>query len=266
MLATDVESVPTAQPVVQSTVVTTDDKMAQFEMHATSLRRSCTALFFFSLMCSGPWPNAAWLGVVAAVAVLCAAPSKLLWRARVARFLSAIVAIFAAIALVTLLMAIRNDAPERISNKVHAKCVSMPPETYDWVRQQFNEHTCPRARAGLHFLSRHTSSAMEHKAVGGDEKGAMLVGNSTVLVAHEWSQEQACDVAAFMSKHVAKMMMIGMAFAHVFLFVSAFFVFKRACRLRCAAYRCGLLRCSAYKCGLMRNPQAVVQPAAKELA
>lgn len=255
MLATDVESVPTAQLVVQSTVVTTDDKMAQFEDRCTSLRRACTALFFFSLMCSGPWPNAAWLGMIASIAVLCSSSSKLLWRARVARFLSAIVAVFAAIALVTLVVSIKHDVPEHISSKVHTQCVSMPAETFHWGREKLNEHKC--ARAGLQFLSHH---------VVGDEKHQAMVANSTALVVHEWSQEQACDVVAFMTKHSVKMMMIGAAFAHFFLFLSAFFVFKRACRLRCAAYKCGLLRCSAYKCGLKCNPQAVVPPAAKELA
>lgn len=260
----DVET-PVAAAVVIPTVVTSDEKMVKFEAAKDSLRCACTALLMLAMVCSRPWPNAGWLGVFAAVAVLCASTHKLLWRARVARFCSAVVAVFAGIAFIALVTSI-NDMPQHVSDKVHTLCNSMPADTFEWGHTLLNEHHC--ARKGLAWVS----SAMPHHAVAvvDKHKEAMLVAkkaNSTSLVGAEqhWSQERTCDMSAHVAHHVVKMMMIAESLAHLLLFLAAVLVVKRACRLRCAAYKCGLLtwkKCGGCQC----KATAATPPAAKELA
>lgn len=257
-----------ATAVVMPTTVMSDEKMAQFEAAKDSLRTACTALLMFAMLCSRPWPNAGWLGVFAAVSVLCSSTHKLLWRARVARFCSAVVAIFAGIAFITLVTSI-NNMPQHVSEKVHTLCNAMPADTFQWGHTLLNEHHC--ARKGLAFFERHASITMPHHADAMvDKEEAMLVAktaNSTALVSAEqhWSQERACDISAHVVHHVVKMMVIGESLARLLLFLSAILVVKRACRLRCAAYKCGLLtwkKCGGCQC----NATAASSPAAKELS
>merc|ERR1719502_2349384 len=100
-----------AQVVATAGVAATDEKIAKYDARATSLRRAATALLFFSIVSSRPWPSAGWLGVVAAVSVLCASSQRIACRARIARALSAFVAIFACITLWHLTTSIHADKP-----------------------------------------------------------------------------------------------------------------------------------------------------------
>jgi len=71
------------------------------------------ASFYSVQVCARPCPSSwyAWLAVAAAVAVLCSSGDKLLCRSRFARFLSAVVAIFAGHAFVSLVLSLRADEP-----------------------------------------------------------------------------------------------------------------------------------------------------------
>merc|ERR1719164_40420 len=72
---------------------------------------------------------------------------------------------------------------------------------------------------------------------------ALVPGDdATELLA--WSQPEACDKLAHVAARLSKMMMLGSALGHLLLLFSAVAVVKRACRLRCAAYRAGLLKWS----------------------
>merc|ERR1719263_2292197 len=152
--------------------------MAKYDARATSLRRAATALLFFSIVSSRPWPSAGWLGGVAAVSVLCASSQRILCRARVARFLSALVAIFACITLVHLGMSIRADKPLRIGQEVGSKCASMPADTFEWARDTISEHKC--ARKAIAFVTRHMD--MESKD-DDDEVALSTVSTATDLAA-----------------------------------------------------------------------------------
>lgn len=248
--------------------------MAKYDAKATSLRRACTALLFFSVLCARPWPSAGWLGLVASASVLCAASNRLLCRARVTRFLSALVAIFAGITFVTLMLSAHADKPQRIGDAFAGHCASMPVDTFQWAsRSEF-------AQKGLAFLSRRMPSiSMQRKDASvvaiSNTTDVVALSNTTSLAslvgtaAPSWSQPEACDLVSKVATCVAKMMMIGSALAHLFLFLSAAVVVKRACCLRCVAYKSGLLKlnkCGACKCKYTSKPAAAIMPVAKELA
>jgi len=259
------EKMPVARIV---TTGETDEKMAKYDARATSLRRAATALLFWSIVSSRPWPSAGWLGAVAAISVLCASSQRILCRARVARFLSALVAIFAAITLVHLATSIHANKPSLVGMEVGETCASMPANTFEWARDTISEHKC--ARKAIAFVTRHTKSEDD------DDKVALsTVSNATDLAAlvgtePSLSQPVACDMVAHVTTRAVKTMMVGSALAHLFLLLSAMAVVKRACCLRCAAYKAGLLkwkRCGACKCKTAAEPATGATPAAaKEMA
>lgn len=154
---------------------------------------------------------------------------------------------------------------QRIGDEISAQCTSMPEDTFEWASAIVYKHEC--AQKGLEFLSRHMSSiAVQHKdadvVLANATDLASLVGTA-VKTTPSWSQPEACNMVAHVATCVAKMMMIGSALAHLFLFLSAAAVVKRACCLRCFAFKCGLLRLS--KCGACKGkyvckPEAVMMP------
>jgi len=269
----------------EATVVIPDaneDKIKKCDARTTSLRRACTALLFFSVLCSRPWPSAGWLGMLASVSVLCAAPNSLLCRARVARFLAGLTVIFAGITLVHLIVAIHAGEPQQIGEEISAQCVGMPADTFEWARAIISKHEC--TRKGLTFLSRHMSISAEPQE---DADGMALLNatdpaplrmalpNATdlstiVSTELEWSQQEACVMISRIATCVIKMMMVGSALAHLFLFLSAAAVVKRACCLRLVAYQCGLPKmnkCGARKCKYASKPaDAATSLNNKELA
>jgi len=267
------KEVPVAHIVVATDYLTTsDEKMATYEARATSLRRAATALLFFSIVSSRPWPSAGWLGAVAAFSVLCASSQRLLCRARLARLLSALVIFFAGITLVHLATSIHADKPHHIGDLIGSKCASMPADTFGWVRDTIISEHSECARKAVAFVSLHMASMDD------DNKVAALstVSNATDLATlvgtvPSWSQHVACNMVAHVVMRAVKMMMIGSALAHLFLLLSAMAVVKRACCLRCAAYKAGLLKWN--KCGACTKYRTTFEPpagatptAAKELA
>lgn len=262
MLATTEVDAPLAVPIsVQS--IETSELARKYDAKATSLRRACTALLFFSVLCSRPWPSAGWLGYIGAFSVLCASSHKLLCRARVARFFSAIVAIVAGITLVHLVASIHADKPQQIGNEIQTQCVKMPAATFEWAHSIVSQHKC--MKKAVAFLARHVDTPSSAITAGGpmvlDKLEVAASANDTSLPAtlvvseSAWSQEAACGTAAHVATRVAKMMMLGSALAHLLLIVTALAVVKRVCCLRCVAYKCGLLtwkRCGACK----RQPAA----------
>jgi len=262
----DVETtiaVPTAEAVVVSSS-SSDAMKAKYETKATALRRAATALLIFSIMCSRPWPSIGWLGSFAAIPVLCASSTKLLCRARCARFLSAILAILAGYKIMTVAMSIRTGMPQRVADEVHNVCVTMPAETFQWGQAMVNEHHC--ARKAVSFLAHHASTDTPAVLVTADTLA--IDSNATHLVGTEqWSQAAACATAARIVKFSAKMMAIGSVVAHLLLFLAAIAVVKRACCLRCMAYRCGLLDwkgCRGCKC--KNDKPMAVMPGPKDLS
>merc|ERR550514_468364 len=222
------------------------------------------ALLFFSALCARPWPSITWLGVLAAFSVLCAAPHKLLCRTRFTRFLSAVVAIFATNSIIRL-VAFKADTPLRAGEWTRDACVKMPTDTFEYGHTILAEHEC--TRKALAFLSRHMTDtptlALMEKA-GTNTSLATLGGNSNASLAtlrpeHEWSQAEACGMAAHLVTRVTTMMMIGSGLLHLLLFVSAVAVVKRACRLRFAAHKCGLLKWNkcAFACKSTTSPPVV---------
>lgn len=255
--------VPVAQVVLSTDcMITTDEKLAKYEARATSLRRAATALLFFSIVSSRPWPSAGWIGAVAAFVVLCASSQRLLCRARLARFLSALAIIFAGITLVHLATSIHANKAHRIGEEIGTRCASMPTETFEWVRETIiSEHEC--ARKAISFVSYHMTSTDADKV--SNKVTLSTVSNLTdmaTLVGTEpsWSQPIACDMVAYVTTRAVKMMMVGSSLAHLFLLLSAMAVFKRACCLRCAAYKAGLLKWN--KCGACTKYKTAVESAA----
>jgi len=281
----DTPPVPTAEAtLVAATNVVLESTNATYdvlESKATSLRRAATALLVFGMLCARPCPSSwgAWLAMVAGVTVLCASRGKLLCRSRFARFLSVFAAVFAGYTVVSIILSLRAGKPEEISDKVHSHCMGLPADTFTYMQHKIAEHKS--FGKGLSFLSHHfaddktsTPALLDVSAEMSKNASSyptMLVG----AVEHEkWvSQPEACDMAARFVKCFAKMMMAGSALAHLLLFFSAVAVVKRACRLRCAAYRAGLLtwkcgaRCKS-ACNKRAEPVATVapEPAAKEMA
>merc|ERR1719198_2251988 len=150
-----------------------------------------------------------------AVAVLCSSRSKLIkCGSRFARFVSVFAAIFAGITLVSLVVSFRAGMPQHVAAKVGSQCVEMPAETFAWAHHVVDEH--------------------------------QMMNASAVSVDFEtWSQPETCDKVARVVACAAKMIIVGSALAHLCLLLSAVAVVKRACRLRCAAFRAGLLK---WKC------------------
>jgi len=260
----------TREDVVPAAVVVVTDEQSHsaIEPKAVSLRRAATAMLFFSLACARPWPTPAWLGVFASFAILCAPSSqKLLCRARCARCLSAIVAIFAFIALIMLGMSLHSGMPDHVSTKVLSTCNEMPAETFVWAQAKMSEHKCMRK-----FLSRHAPEGTMPALALADNNAthlhlSVVSGDAPDVLA--WSQPEACDKLAYVAARMTKMMMLGSALGHLLLLLSAVAVVKRACRLRCAAYRAGLLQwsCKWSGCKTTGQPAAApVTPAAKEMA
>jgi len=265
----------TAQPaeIVMPAEIVATDEVTSYETKATSLRRACTALLFFSVLCARPWPSITWLGVLAAVSVLCAAPHKLLCRTRFTRFLSAVVAVFAAYSFIRLL-AFKADTPQRAGEWTHDACVKMPGDTFSWGHAMLTEHKC--TRKALAFFSRHmadapTLASMDKEAGANASLATLTLGGksnaslATLGPEEEWSQAEACDKAAHLVTRITKMMMVGWGLAHLLLFLSAVAVVKRACRLRCAAYKCGLLKWNKCGCACKNTAPTAVVPA-KEIA
>lgn len=246
-------------PTEANDVMTMQDTL---DAKATSLRRAATALLLFSIICARPCPSSwgAWLGMIAAISVLCASGKKLLCRSRSARFLSFFVAIFAGYTVVSLIISYRAGMPKQMSEKfVLESCMEMPADTFVWARSKLVEHH--GFRKGLSFLSCHM-----------DEDIAVLVSNASshlVGATDPATQPEACDKLAHTATCFAKMTMIASALAHLALVFAAVAVVKRACCLRFAAYRAGLLtwKCCKGKCA--RTEKANVTPpptAAKEMA
>jgi len=229
------------------------------EPKATSLRRAATALFFFGMLCARPCPSSwgAWLAMFGSVAVLCASQKTILCRSRFARALSFFAAIFAAYSFVTFFLSIREVKPQQIADKFQAGCMDLPEETFAYVQHKVVEHkflekglsfyyarhmsqdeTTSAPPPALHIGSAENASSMPHPT--------MLVGAVEPKEPKDWTQPVACDTVAHFVQRAAQMMMIGSTLAHLLLFLSAVAVVKRACRLRCAAYRAGLLE---WKCG-----------------
>merc|ERR1719198_225368 len=124
----------------------------------------------------------------------------------------------------------------------------MPSDTFAWAK------TIKCAHKGLAFFSRHMSKSDE---VG--RSNATDLANLTASAEHEWSQPEACELASHVATRSVKMMMVGSTLAHLLLFLSAVAVVKRACCLRCAAYKAGLLKWT--KCGACKR--VPTQPAAE---
>jgi len=228
------------------------------------------ASFYSVQVCARPCPSSwyAWLAVAAAVAVLCSSGDKLLCRSRFARFLSAVVAIFAGHAFVSLVLSLRADEPVQIAAKVEGYCLEMPADTFTWARQAI-EHR--QLQKGLSFLSSQmpidTSASFHLAAINASHPVVVPVG---AVETKQWSQPEACDSIAYFVACMVKIGLTGSALVHLFLFFAAIAVFKRACRLRCAAYRTGLLKwnCSGRcKSACQRAaPAPPHEPATKEMA
>jgi len=252
-------------PTAEATLITFASHA--LESKAVSLVRASVALLVFSMLCMRPCPLSswgAWLGIVAAIAVLCSSPKQLICRSRCARFLSFFTAIFAGVAVYHLVVSFRAGMPLQIADKVHDKCMEMPADTYTWAQHELVEHT--RFHKGLSFLSRHMHN---DTSIAAQNASSHLVGAADPSA---WSQPEACNKIAHIAACFAKMMIVGSGLTHLFLFLAAVAVVKRACRLRCAAYRAGLL---TWKCGAgcksnkRAEPIATVTPlppAAKEMA
>merc|ERR1719240_1818779 len=162
--------------------------------------------------------------------VLCASNHKILCRARVARFFAAIVAIFAGIAFVKLVMSINAGSPQHFGDKVRGQCLTMPADTFKWGQQMIVEHKC--MQKGLAFLSHHhflsndtmlLPPSLDTVAQGDASHPAVLDS-----AAQSWSQPEACNKVAHIVSRVAKMMMTGSALMHLLL-LSAVAVVKCAC-------------------------------------
>jgi len=264
MLETKEDVEATLDAVVVASPAVTDAMKAKYEMKATALRQATTALLIFSIMCSWPWPSVGWIGFFPAVSVLCAASHQLLCRARCARFLSAILAILAGYKITTLAMSIHQGMAQQVAADVHQVCVTVPAETFKWGQQMVNEHHC--ARKAVSFLARHASTDTPAMLIASEAVAIDL--NATHLVGTEQSSQAAtCATVARVVKCAAKTMAIASVVAHLLLFLSAVAVVKRACCLRCMAYRCGLLEWKGWRgCKCKNDKPMAVTPAPKELS
>jgi len=243
----EVEAVVVPAVAVEASV----DEKADIEAKATSLRRAATALLFFSVIAASASTFAGILGMLSGGAVLCASSSKLLCRARCSRFMAFLTAIIAGYALVSLVSKIHAGVPMRIGDGARAQCLTMPEDTFEWGRQMLiesaREHKC--MRKGLAFLSRHMPSTnattLEPEApVPASEDPSMDVTLESARRLDQeltFSQPEACDKLAYIVTCATKSIMVFFALTHLLLFLSAVAVVKRACRLRCAAYKSGLL-------------------------
>jgi len=248
------------------------------EVNSTSLRRAATALFFFGMLCARPCPSSwgAWLAMIGAGVVLCSSQSKILCRARCARFLSIFAAIFAGHKVVSLVLSFRAGMPLQISDTVHTECVGMPAATFAYVQHKLVDHMS--LNHGLAFLLRRMDMAEDTTStpallvtpqMNASSLAPVLVGS---VDPGAWTQPEACNKLSHMVTCFVKMLMIGSTLAHLLLLLSAVVVVKRVCRLRCAAYRAGVLKwqCGAgckSKCPSAAPVDVVAPPpAAKEMA
>jgi len=272
MLPTPQFSTSPVMPTAEATVIVPSTaRLDVLEVKTTLLRRAATALFFFGMICARPCPSSwgAWAGIIAAVLILCSSSNKILCRARVARLLSVLAAVFAAHTAVSLVISFHAGMPVQIADKVHGQCMDVPADTFAWAQHKLVEHD--RFHKGVSFLSRHMPNATAMPALLASEMNAShpapLVGATEP---EKWSQPEACTMVAHVVTCVAKMMMVGSTLAHLLLFLAAAAVVKRACCLRCAAYRAGLL---TWKCGgaceanceRANQPAAVAAPVTKEM-
>jgi len=271
--------VPVAAVVVDAPKAVTTEFL---DAEAASLRRAATALLVFSMMCSMPWPSIGWLGVFSAFAVLCATPHKLLYRARVARFLAVIVAVTAAVTVVRTAMKLHDGTmPQALSEKFGTECRAVPTETFQWGQHIVATQVAAKAShcKGMAFMTRHL--LINNGTSIDDASNASHPAHwpNPALAIERWTQAETCDKAAYIVKRASKAFLVGYTIAHLLLLLSALGVVKGACRLRCAAYRVGLLQCQLKKCAAKRffnkwkkgraaQPEAAEgpSPATKELA
>merc|ERR1719502_2224492 len=254
MLSETKESAP-PNAVVVAAAPDQSMAVASVELKAARLRRAATALLFFSVLTSRPWPSVGWAGLLASVVILCASPNRLLCRSRVGRFFSALVILFAGIAVVNQVVAIHSGEPQRIATQVHGACLSMPRDTFEWGLKIQHEHPCLNKAVAI--ISRHVANDT-----------AKLVTAATTSDA--WSQQEACDKVSRLVKCMAKIMMLSSAIVHLLLLLSAMAVVKGVCCLRFTAYRCGLMpewkKCGGCKCAAAKPAPAVTPAATMELA
>jgi len=235
---------PTAEAIPVTPSTTNRDAL---EAKATSLRRAATALLVFGMICARPCPSSwgAWLAMASGISVLCS--NKLLCRARFARLLSFIVAIFAGYMVITLVVSFRSGKPQQMSTFAHEQCMDLPEETFAYVKNRLVEHKAVRS-----FLSRHMTiesiPRFELLDVAPEQNTTSSLATALVGEGSEperWTQNETCNSLARFVACTAKVMTMGSALAHLCLFLAAVAVVKRACCLRCAAYRAGLLH---WKC------------------
>merc|ERR1719198_1045560 len=143
----ETKQVPAAATIITTTPVdittkTTTTPGVDITTKEVSLRRAAVALLIFGMACARPCPSSwgAWLGMTAAVALLCSSPAKLLCRSRFARFLSFFVAIFAGVTVVSLVLSYRNGEPMQISDKVHVQCMDVPSGAFAWSQHKLVVH------------------------------------------------------------------------------------------------------------------------------
>jgi len=151
----------------------------------------------------------------------------------------------------------------------------MPADTFAYVQHKIVQHES--LTKGLSLLVRHmgtsddttSSPALLLAPQNASSLQPLLVGS---VDPGTWTQSEACNQLSRFVTCFVKMMMIGSTLAHLCLLLSAVAVVKRACRLRCAAYRAGLLKwqCGARcmsKCSRAAPVDVVTPPpAAKEMA
>lgn len=151
------------------------------DAEATSLRRAATALLIFSIFSMKHLQG--WLGLIAAISVLCASTGSI--RTRRTKICSGFAAGLAIVTFVACIAAVVAGLPQALSREIRSECVKVPAETFEWGSQAIAAHD-PHWHELL--AGRHEGHEGHHHHE--DEAGEW------VMVGHEPDENELDDIVA----------------------------------------------------------------------
>jgi len=119
---------PVAEVVQSDTFVLPETDSSIIDKQATSLRRAATVLLILSL-CLIKFVQG-WLGMFAAMSVLCASSCTV--RTQRVKISASIASGFAIIAAIVSVVAVVAGTPQVLSHEILAECIKMPVATFEW--------------------------------------------------------------------------------------------------------------------------------------
>jgi len=127
----------------------------------------------------------------------------------------------------------------------------VPGETFTWGQHLVATHLAAKSHhcKGMAYMTRHLLLTTNASSPTLDDASN---ASHAAYAIEQWSQAETCAKAAYLVQRASKAFLIGYLITHLLLLLSALAVFKRACRLRCAAARLGLLQCAIKKCAAKR--------------